>query len=37
MIINYLDIKVRIARQGKIKQSLKLSEWARNDFEKKRG
>lgn len=37
MIINYLDVVVNYARKGKIDQSLKISQWARNDFEKKRG
>lgn len=37
MIINYLDMEVRFARRGKVQQSMKLNEWARVDFEKKRG
>lgn len=35
MIINYLDVEERYARIGKIKQSVKLGEWARNEFKKK--
>ena len=37
MIINYLDAEVRFAMQRKVKQSMKLSEWARVEFEKNRG
>lgn len=32
----YLDLEVKFAKQGKIKQSLKLSEWAKVELEKKR-
>lgn len=37
MIINYLDLEVKFARRGKVQQSMKLNEWARNEFEKKKG
>jgi hypothetical protein len=37
MIIKYLDLEVKFVRRGKVQQSMKLNEWARNEFEKKRG
>lgn len=37
MIINYLDVEVEYAQRGKVQQSAKLGEWARVEFEKKRG
>jgi hypothetical protein len=36
MIINYLELEVKYAKKGKVQQSMKLNEWARNEFEKKR-
>jgi hypothetical protein len=37
VIINYLEVEVKYAKRGKVKQSAKLGEWARVEFEKKRG
>lgn len=35
MVINYLDVEVKYAQQGKVKQSIKLSEWAHYEFNKR--
>ena len=35
MLINYLEVEVVYTRRGKLKQALKLNEWARNQMEKK--
>lgn len=37
MIINYLELETKFARQGKVNQSVKLSEWARVEYEKRKG
>lgn len=34
MVINYLDVEVMYAKRGKIKESMKLSEWAWNAVNK---
>lgn len=34
MIINYIDAEIRFAQKGKVKQSVKLSEWANVEFKK---
>lgn len=36
MIINYLEVEVIYAKRGKVQQSVKLSEWARNELEKRK-
>lgn len=37
MIINYIDAEIRFAQRGKVKQSMKLSEWAHNEIRKRKG
>jgi hypothetical protein len=36
MIINYLDAEIRFAEKGKVRQAVKLSEWARVEFENRK-
>lgn len=36
MIINYIDAEIRFAQKGKVKQSVKLSEWAHNELRKRK-
>jgi hypothetical protein len=33
MIINYIDAEIKFAQKGKVRQSVKLAEWANVEFE----
>lgn len=37
MIINYIDAEIRFAEKGKVRQAVKLAEWARTEFENRKG
>lgn len=36
MIIHYIDAEIKFAEKGKVKQSVKLSEWAYNEIRKRK-
>ncbi len=34
MVIHYIDAEIKFAQKGKVRQSVKLAEWANVEFEK---